>query len=177
MTGVPSNEEMRELPNLAIVAFAARCARRVQPLLRAGWPDAPEEELEAVETAIAVAEQYSATGTASLVETAQSYRATETARAAEAVGAQRSANVAYAAEAAYAAARAAAKAPEAASFAAAGAAEAAARASDAARSAIRRDFDQIHRACLVDKWREDTSVPVDFFGAMWPNGAPSDWPA
>ena len=33
-SGLPSKEDIAELPRWAIVAFAARCVRRVQPLIR-----------------------------------------------------------------------------------------------------------------------------------------------
>jgi hypothetical protein len=39
------------------VAFAARCARRVQPLFAEAWPDATAARKEAVERAIALAER------------------------------------------------------------------------------------------------------------------------
>jgi hypothetical protein len=41
-----SREEIQSLPHGARVVLAARCARRVLPLLIQNWPDAPEEELE-----------------------------------------------------------------------------------------------------------------------------------
>src|SRR5262249_36097673 len=28
-----------------------------------------------------------------------------------------------------------------------------------------------------EKWRKKTPVPPDFFGLLWPNGAPEKWPA
>jgi hypothetical protein len=49
-----SREEVQGLPHGARVVFAARCARRVLPLLIQNWPDAPEEELE---RALALVEQ------------------------------------------------------------------------------------------------------------------------
>jgi hypothetical protein len=44
------------------VAFAARCARRVQPLFREAWPDAIERRKAAIEEAITLAEQSAAEG-------------------------------------------------------------------------------------------------------------------
>ncbi|MEM9065772.1 MAG: hypothetical protein AAGB51_09820, partial [Planctomycetota bacterium] len=57
---LPSKEELRTLPRWALVAYAARCARRVQPLFKASWPDAPAEHVEAVDKAITLAERSAA---------------------------------------------------------------------------------------------------------------------
>jgi len=45
------------LPHWTRVAFAARCARRVQPLFAEAWPEAPQTRVAAVERAIALAER------------------------------------------------------------------------------------------------------------------------
>ena len=51
-TKPPRKNDIAILPRWARVAFAARCARRVQPLFMTGWPDAPKEHVESVERAI-----------------------------------------------------------------------------------------------------------------------------
>jgi len=51
---LPTEEELRALPRRAIVAYAARCARRVQPLYRSKH----ERHVQAVERAIALAERF-----------------------------------------------------------------------------------------------------------------------
>ena len=48
--------DLRRLRHWSRVAFAARCARRVQPLFAEAWPDAAENRKEAVEQAITLAE-------------------------------------------------------------------------------------------------------------------------
>lgn len=50
------------LPHWARVAFAARCARHVQPLFTQLWPDASPEHAENIDLAIRLAEQSAATG-------------------------------------------------------------------------------------------------------------------
>ena len=45
---IPTEKEIKQLPRWAQVAFAARCARRVQPLFSMFWPDAPQEHIDAV---------------------------------------------------------------------------------------------------------------------------------
>lgn len=52
------------MPHFARVAFAARCARRIQPLFRQYWPDAGPEQIHAIEKAIRLAEQSAATAMA-----------------------------------------------------------------------------------------------------------------
>ena len=54
----------RKLPRWAIVAFAARCARRAQPVFDLGWPAAPRNYIEAIDHAIAIAEKNAATARA-----------------------------------------------------------------------------------------------------------------
>src|SRR4051812_39822284 len=52
----PGTDDLRSLPQLAVVEFAARCARRVQPLYKALWPDARPKQVAAVDKAIRLAE-------------------------------------------------------------------------------------------------------------------------
>ena len=56
--------ELRQLPRWALVAFAARCARRVQPVFATAWQDAPRAHVKAVDTAIALAESTASVGQA-----------------------------------------------------------------------------------------------------------------
>jgi hypothetical protein len=46
---LPTEAEIRQLPRWARVAFAARCARRVLPLVRHYWKDAPEDHCRPVQ--------------------------------------------------------------------------------------------------------------------------------
>ncbi|HJT78155.1 MAG TPA: hypothetical protein VJ739_13205 [Gemmataceae bacterium] len=54
-------EGIRTLPRWGRVAFAARCGRRVQPLLRRFWKNPPPEVLDVFERAVTAAEQSAAT--------------------------------------------------------------------------------------------------------------------
>ena len=49
---------LRNLPRRAVVAFAARCARRVQPVITATWPDGLRELHDIIEKALVCTEQY-----------------------------------------------------------------------------------------------------------------------
>ncbi len=49
-------EVLRKTPRWLIVAFAARCGRRVEPLFKRSWPQAPAKHVDAVSRSIALAE-------------------------------------------------------------------------------------------------------------------------
>ncbi len=191
-------EEMRKLPLRAIVAFAARCARRVQPLFNA-WGN--DEEIVAIEEAIEAAEQY-ATGVAvrSAIRASKAssiaYRthsaATDAAAAAAADAATYSAytvdvgsfdpsHYEYHKDAAIRVARAvssAARDASAAYYAARDAAYYAARdadardARDAHDAAARSDYERLHSLFAGEDY---AVVPEDFFGLLWSDGEPREW--
>lgn len=177
---LPSQVEIANVPRWARVAFAARCARRVQPLFVAAWPDAPEKHIQAIDLAITIAEQSAADAAAADDDAAA-------AAAADAAEEATATDTAFAA-AADEAARAAAAAALAAADEADDAAESAAAAADAAVGAavrllkvslyplIRRDFDTLLTAALSNEWDENTPVPEEVFGPMWPDGSPLNWP-
>ncbi len=58
--GIAPDEEINELPRWARLAFAARSARRVQPLFKASWPQAPDKHIIALDNAITLAERSAA---------------------------------------------------------------------------------------------------------------------
>jgi hypothetical protein len=44
------------------------------------------------------------------------------------------------------------------------------------RGAIRRDFELLKVAAEQEKWTDETPVPPEFFGPLWPEGPPKGWP-
>ena len=50
--------DLEPLPRYALPAFAGRCARRVEPLIRLFWQDAPGDAIGKAERAIIAAEEY-----------------------------------------------------------------------------------------------------------------------
>lgn len=42
--------------------------------------------------------------------------------------------------------------------------------------AIRHDFELLFHASKAENWTDDTPVPPEFFGPMWPDGPPEGWP-
>jgi hypothetical protein len=55
-----TEEALSRLPRWVRVAFAAKCGRRVQPLLRRFWPAAPSDLIAAFDRAVDLAEQSAA---------------------------------------------------------------------------------------------------------------------
>jgi hypothetical protein len=184
---------VRELPRWARVAFAARCARRIRPLLEE-WSDLTEERLRAVEAAIEVAERAAA-------RAAEDPEAIARAVAAEVVaGAIVAGGVSSAAEVARIAVRAARHAgpggatdddkPKGDSgpvsfneyFERLTADDTIAAASVAGIDAgfvvsqVYRDLDLLLAVSAKEGWTDETPVPAEFFGPMWPEGAPKRWP-
>ncbi len=181
----PSAGEIEKLPRWARVAFAARCARRVLPLVKRFWTGAPLIHLKAFDSAVATAES------ADIIPVAKATIVQEAASsAAEEVGTAFAFHVAHAA--AYAAARAARNASAAATHAIAGTKSGATYDIDAASAATEgmflaarvgtinslvapaRDFDLLSRLVKKEKWTDDTPVPPTVFGPMW-DGPPPEW--
>ena len=175
----PQEEDLRKLPRWAIVAFAARCARRVQPLFAKYWKDAPKEHIEAVDRAITLSEASARVGRpeASLSDAADAARVAAAAYAAVDAAAYAAADAADAAAYAAVDARAAADAAVDARAAARAAAYAAARAAaDAADAAAWSDYDRLLELATAERWAHDAPVDPDRLGPLWPSGEPQGWP-
>jgi hypothetical protein len=177
---LPTEPEISRLPHWAKVAFAARCARRVLPLLKYAWTEATEPDLGTVENDIQVAEL-------AAVHARPAARGGDV----DSVAAALAAHLAGF-PAARAVARAAFRAASAAdvdpsedlgdsTLAAAEAAESAAEAAGVLRvdilPALRNDYDSLVRQSIVRKWSDDSPVTSDVFGPLWPNGTPPGWPS
>ena len=122
---IPTMQELSRLPRRAVVAFAARCARHVQPIF-AAWPGATQEHIAAVDRAISLAEAYGAALAAH-------------------------AHAAYAANAAAYAANAAAYAAAYATYAAAYAANAVADAANGRKVALAQMADFVRAIIVADQ--------------------------
>lgn len=165
---LPTEKELEQLPRWARVAFAVRCARRVQPLATLQWPDIPREHLEDHNRAISLA-QATAANPASAI-------ATQLFDAANAVNTVD--DPANARAAAVGAARAAGHASRADDVLAAADAARAARATaaSAAANAIRRDYELLNALAEREGWTDDSPVDVALLGPLWPDGEPEGWP-
>src|SRR6266404_4374658 len=82
---IPTQAELGKLPRWANVAFAARCARRVQPLFESFWSHELEEYQGLVDTAISFSAKAASEGIIGLCFAQAAAEAmTDAARAAEA---------------------------------------------------------------------------------------------
>lgn len=180
-TSLPTENEIEKLPRWARVAFAARCARRVLPLFGVAWPEAKQFHFGSVENDVEVSEL-----AASLARAPARGGDDDVAATALEAHIKKAAGAQAVARAARRAARAADCDPnidveyDLYNFATEGM-EAAAEASDSVsidiRPAIRRDFDHLAALAQWQHWTDDTPVPQDVFGPLWPEGPPAGWPA
>ncbi|MDY3561506.1 hypothetical protein R5W23_002784 [Gemmata sp. JC673] len=200
---LPTEEEIAKLPRWARVAFAARCARRVLPLFPIKWPIARADEFARITSVVEFTERAAATGhafveaakaaghaaanIALIASVAQSLPAQAIARCA-ARGAQTIVNAGeYAlpgseSEAVSEAVQFAIEAATAirVSQAAGGGGDHETEStadSDQAILITRCDFDHLSRFAEAQRWDDNTPIPPEVFGPLWPEGAPKGWPA
>lgn len=168
-----SEEEIDALPRLARSAFTARCARRVQPLFKFDWPDSPEYVATGVDDAITLTERFAANPN-SVAQNSLAVAESAASNAADVSLRLHSASVASAvADAAAHAIFPIAYNEATTTFHAYESAVVAARAAAGrATSAIRSDFDLIAHISKSENWTDNTPVPPEFFGPMWPDGPP-----
>jgi hypothetical protein len=173
---LPTKKDLLQLPRWARVAFAARCARHVQPLLRTALPDAGVRQVEAVERAIRLAEEVARQAprwapdrvvirqhAAFLAAEKMAGKLVATNPVAAAV-ARVAAHAARTAEKATYGGNSFADDPE--TSAAAGSAAAAALAADpAGLEAIYRNWRELADAAEAEGWTCETAVPARFFAA------------
>lgn len=173
--GPPTEEDLRELPALATLAFAARCALRAEPWFALNWHAAPTEHTQAIDQAIRLA-QASAASSARARYAEPTVDAVYAAYlAADHEGVSNAADAAYAA---YAAVRAIGAARDAtrAAYAASAVVNAPPSCRDAVVRAIWRDLGLLVEAADRFNWTDDTPVCPEFFGPLWPEGEPEGWP-
>ncbi len=176
---VLTEEEIRTLPRGAQVAFAARCARRVLPLVEYFQQRVPEGHLVFLRNAVGIAETSAdrlAAPSPNFVAFAATAAGECRAYATSYVGSDgddfRSA--ADAADSAYAAAYAAS--PDAFIDPYADATRSAMEAGSDITNWIDRDFKLIRLVAKAEGWADDTPVPPSVFGPLWLDGAPERWP-
>ena len=177
-------EDFAKLPPRAVVAFAARCGRRGQPLYGL-WAAAKSEDVRVVDNALALAEAYARTETATDATRADlaaeaAYRAAARAAAAARAGVDKVAlTAAHAGAAAHAAADAAADAPDdpvAARLDALYAVRASVRAGGpAAATAAKQDLEALESLALETPSEQGNVIDSTARGPLgpyWPNREP-----
>ena len=195
---LPAEEEIAELPRWAQVAFAARCARRVLPLFLQKWPDAPQSYVAQLAWAVDVSEKSAARSGAGDVWAPPAGAITCLAYVCDAViNADR--NRARAVEVIVATGVAITKfkdraenifdphlstgvavithnASVALANGIATSRETYSSAVMVADAVIRRDFDHLANLSDWGRWTDETPVPPEVFGPLWPEGVPVGWP-
>jgi hypothetical protein len=174
---------MEEIPRWAVVALAARTARRVQPLFLASWPTVLIAYQQALEWAISEAE----------LAASQGCITPDLKKAGEAVGRicgirpQETTVVYYTlTTASGATSLACSLKPSSGIESVLSQAlysvyyfERESKTNDvlpAFISELRTDFERLRKASAQGNWDEHTPVSPDFFGPLWPNGSPEKWP-
>jgi hypothetical protein len=181
---VPVERDLRTIPRWARVALAARTLRRVQPLLLVSWPKATKKFQRGIEWAIAEGESAATQG-----------RATpdlgDAGWAAVKILGDRPMKAVTAYYLATAASHVSGSGQQ---LSASGMAQSALEQARwavyffekehnspgverATIEAIWNDFRQLKAASKREKWTDMTTVAPDFFGPMWPDGSPRNWPA
>lgn len=186
----PTIECVGELPRWAQLAFAARCARRVEFIVLQDWPGAPEEYVNLIEQSITHVESaannpQNATEDAVIArdaaasitdEHAQKFNSSSSdSRDIPAILALYSAS-----EAAYIGSRVTdgdySNLISAVSLTASSALKAAHKISDRAgevvQAGIQRDFELLVYYGEIHSWNDDSPVSPDVFGTMWQGLAP-----
>lgn len=172
---LPDKDDLLKLPRWARAAFAARCARRVLPLLTHSNLD--EKYKQAVVEAVEVAENSAiAPATRAAIDAVDVIDANAHEIAVDSFNHD---DGLWVPRSAYAAVKAAADASaDVAAKAAQYACEAASQFAYAAAAclAMRVDYRLLLASAKKEGWNDNTPVAPEFFGPMWPNGAPEDWP-
>lgn len=176
---LPSEEEIAVLPRWAQVAFAARCARRVLPLFALyHWPHPGAVNLHVLRLGVGSAERGdtwealtahqnaigmmhdAAMATAQKHHTPAIWSASAARTLYEAIQSRLATNQDEIRYAVFETTRAAESASG----------------SFELQSVIRRDFDHLAALAEWQHWTDDTPVPPEVFGPLWPEGPPKGWP-
>jgi hypothetical protein len=179
---------LEALPKRALVAFAVRCARRVQPLLNS--PGDTDSTLGAPEQWAAAGPNTPSAAFAELAMQTETLKAFPRAlspfspnrfaflAATQALASGIDAVEGNAPEAAKAAYNSTMHARNAVvSFRPPDESRGRDRGPDLVVAAMRRDFELLWEGAHAQSWTDQTPVGPGFFGALWPDGAPAGWPA
>lgn len=171
---LPSEEEIAKLPRRAQVAFAARCARRVLVLVQYVRSSDRIKTLEIVAVIVANSEKATSVAELSNPRTREEVQSLlhaywendpQDKAVAEAISSALCAGIDAENQDRLSRASAAAKHAAAAGLLVAN-----------ITPHIRRDFDHLSRLAEWQEWTDDTPVPPEVFGPLWPAGPPKGWP-
>jgi hypothetical protein len=177
---IPTKDDIHDLPRWAKVAFLGRCVERMLPIIKKDWSDLPK----AAQFLIASAGVMSSVSAEAAHEASAKKEIDQTAaflKQAEELDHRAAAHAI--AVCGYAAAipmianmlkstDLVVAALESFSFAYQGIGLSESLAIDS----VWPDFVTIRNAAKAENWTNDTAVPSEAFGALWPNGTPKGWP-
>ncbi|MCI0704682.1 MAG: hypothetical protein L0241_26805 [Planctomycetia bacterium] len=173
---LPRFAEVEKLPRWAAVAFAARCARRVLPVFQQMLPAEASDKAKIVEDAVIAVELCAATASEAISDNVYS----SAVAALDFFASRNDADAANVSANAIFAALDSAKVGKAATLATCAA-------DDATRVilltsshpqnllVIRRDFERLRKLAKKHNWTDQTPVPPEMFGAMWPKTRAPKW--
>lgn len=177
---VPTEEEISKLPRWARVAFAARCAMRVYPLLHDAWPDITEENQFQVKSTALAAETAAANGSldtlvANVFRMGAADAAHHVSTTAINEGKKHAANIAFVASLAFNSAYAE-EGHKQITLAWKSVMRSWELLQESSSNVARKEFDSLNRIAQWQHWTDDTPVPSEVFGPLWPEGPPIGWP-
>ncbi|MFO0848524.1 MAG: hypothetical protein U0871_08210 [Gemmataceae bacterium] len=169
---LPNETEVSRLPRWAQVAFAARCARRALPILRRAAPQLPDSHHSRIIRRIDEVDRAGSLADASLVTTVVMPNTS---------GATDDQPLYYAqhvfASVDKTALLVATSGLKWAKEAIWDAACAISMVLPLSAAVVRQDYDHIARLAKWRHWTDETPVPSEVFGPLWPEGPPPGWPA
>jgi len=172
---LPSKDEISQLPRWAQVAFAARCARRVLPIIPLVQPQDACLTVKAAVRAVADAEIAAAISTPSDLQTSANIHLLNHSYWESDADAQAAAHAMSSVLCAIREAEQNDQLPRA-HLGVEFASKAASLIADI-KPFLRRDFDDLVKLSEWQRWTNDTPVPPEVFGPLWPEGRPEGWPA
>ena len=168
---LPSEDEIAELPRWSRVAFAARCARRVLPLYIYSWPDGKSPYQVELQSIVDLEQLAGTTNSNAHYPRNRICYGTIFAGMPE-LAAQVASLLGDLILPILT--------PISQVQSIRGSIKKAAAASQGIEDItpfIRRDFDHLLKLAEWQKWTDDTPVPPEVFGPLWPEGPPKGWPA
>ncbi|MFG0246886.1 MAG: hypothetical protein ACF8MF_12635 [Phycisphaerales bacterium JB052] len=174
---LPTEEEIAKLPKWAKLAFAARCARRVLPLYQFHTPEASKDDLDHLDYMVGLHEGFAANASFTLSSDHKHVPGDASGISVNAANSM-AAGVAGvidelrdirsplehdeldAKSVIYHLVKRSARSTN----------------SETHLQQIRADLKLLELLSLQEKWTDDTPVPPEVFGPMWPEGVPERWP-
>jgi hypothetical protein len=178
---LPTEGEVANLPWWARVAFAARCANRVLPLLQESWPDISDDYLAEVLSSLKAATKAADQAVrdpevAGIFRLGAADAAHHVSTRALNEGRERASKIAFVTALAINTAYAE-DTPRQVNLAWGALAHAWNLLHESGKKVVREEFDRLKSLAEWQAWTNDTPVSQEVFGPLWRDGPPLGWPA